>query len=816
MTSGPALFVMFRIFWRSYAVMALLACCGVGEPNAGVTSDAMPSAEGIPSERRSVRNSDAWAVVHEANRLLWGDVNVSANVPKAMQMFKQASGESQDGKDGSSPDSDAPADSADDDAGPRGAASYMLGELLLFGRYGTDGELEDGRSVWARGDDSGADGLVPAAGLIRGNTGAGARAQSDGNSESGNEIQLEEAGTVTARAVRFFNRSAHLGNASAHHMLAFLHASGHMGLRQNDGLSVLHDYFGALGGHTGSAMAMGYRHLHGRAVPKSCSAAQAYYELAANRALVELDLAGGPDAIAPLSESERLSPSVDLATLHRTERELVQYYQFSADKGDAMAQIALGRLSYHGIRGVRRDTARALDFFERAIAKGETAALGSAGHFYADGRGVNKNTSKARELFEKGAKDGHSGAQNGLGVMHARGEGGLPRDRAAATKYFKLASEHGNKDALYNMGVLLLRALRDRRRRQKRVRSGDADSPLAWAVPGSDGDSEAEGAVNFVKAFQYFSLAAQQGHTMSLFQLAQMNQHGLGTARSCPSATRLFKAVAERGSAIVEMRRALRAFLDGEYGVAAVLYGLAAHKGIEMAQSNAAWIYDAFVRASNSSSHALLMYQMAAEQGNVAANRKIGDFHFYGHSGLNVSFSKSAQFYRAAANLRCAQSMFNLGFMHQYGIGLPADFHLAKRYFDMAKQTHPEAYVPVRLALANLWLHQTMQRRFPSIDWPFAEFKWPEQLTLGLGDKAAHKLAQAIASSFFSKMGLVDSDNALITLLLALLLVLARLRGAARRRRNRRAAALEEARRFVTGGGVGGDAGAGLVHEHAE
>ena len=160
--------------------------------------------------------------------------------------------------------------------------------------------------------------------------------------------------------------------------------------------------------------------------------------------------------------------------------------------------------------------------------------------------------------------------------------------------------------------------------------------------------------------------------------------------------------------------------------------------------------------------------------------------------------------------------MFNLGFMHQYGIGLPADFHLAKRYFDMAKQTHPEAYVPVRLALANPWLHQTMQRRFPSVEWPFADLKWPEQFTLGRGDKASHKLAQALASSVsFNVGGLMDGDNALIAVLLALLLVLARLRSAARRRQNRRAAAFEEARRVVTGGD-GGGGGGGLAHEHAE
>ena len=37
------------------------------------------------------------------------------------------------------------------------------------------------------------------------------------------------------------------------------------------------------------------------------------------------------------------------------------------------------------------------------------------------------------------------------------------------------------------------------------------------------------------------------------------------------------------------------------------------------------------------------------------------------------------------------QAMFNLGFMHQVGVGLPADAHLAKRYYDMAGETATEA-----------------------------------------------------------------------------------------------------------------------------
>ena len=77
-------------------------------------------------------------------------------------------------------------------------------------------------------------------------------------------------------------------------------------------------------------------------------------------------------------------------------------------------------------------------------------------------------------------------------------------------------------------------------------------------------------------------------------------------------------------------------------------------------------------------------------------------FHFYGHSDLNVSYETSAQYYRVAANLRNPQSMFNLGHMHQYGIGIPQDFHLAKRHYDQALQSAVEAWAPVRLALIEL------------------------------------------------------------------------------------------------------------------
>lgn len=31
--------------------------------------------------------------------------------------------------------------------------------------------------------------------------------------------------------------------------------------------------------------------------------------------------------------------------------------------------------------------------------------------------------------------------------------------------------------------------------------------------------------------------------------------------------------------------------------------------------------------------------------------------------------------------------MFNLGFMHEFGVGVPQDLQLAKRFYNMAKHT---------------------------------------------------------------------------------------------------------------------------------
>lgn len=63
----------------------------------------------------------------------------------------------------------------------------------------------------------------------------------------------------------------------------------------------------------------------------------------------------------------------------------------------------------------------------------------------------------------------------------------------------------------------------------------------------------------------------------------------------------------------------------------------------------------------------------------------------------------AASHYRLASEQQHnSQAMFNLGYMHERGLGMAKDMHLAKRCYDLAAETSADAKVPVALALFKL------------------------------------------------------------------------------------------------------------------
>ena len=72
-------------------------------------------------------------------------------------------------------------------------------------------------------------------------------------------------------------------------------------------------------------------------------------------------------------------------------------------------------------------------------------------------------------------------------------------------------------------------------------------------------------------------------------------------------------------------------------------------------------------------------------------------------AGADLDYETAAGNYRIASEQQNnAQAMFNLGLMHELGLGIRRDIHMAKRFNDMVAQTSVDAKVPVALALAML------------------------------------------------------------------------------------------------------------------
>ena len=70
--------------------------------------------------------------------------------------------------------------------------------------------------------------------------------------------------------------------------------------------------------------------------------------------------------------------------------------------------------------------------------------------YYNGGRGVQQDDVKAVKWFRLAANHGDAVAEFNLGVIYADGQG-VPQDNAEAVKWYRLAAEQGNARAQYNL-----------------------------------------------------------------------------------------------------------------------------------------------------------------------------------------------------------------------------------------------------------------------------------------------------------------------------------------------------------------------------
>ncbi|KAI1487999.1 hypothetical protein F5X96DRAFT_647558 [Biscogniauxia mediterranea] len=547
------------------------------------------------------------------------------------------------------------------------------------------------------------------------------------------------------------------GNSSAQHMVGLMYATG-IGdaVERDQAKALLYHTFAADQGHTRSEMTVAARHLGGIGVPKNCEIACKYYKRVADKAMAWFR-SGPPGGMALMPEAYRLSDevggvygegaSVVSSGIHALKAspnsdayasidDVIEYLDLMSQKGDFKASFNLGRLYYEGQRGLERDVDLARKYFlgvttkywrlkdgrivdqpKPQLEKFASKAAGYIGRMWLRGEGVKQDFKNAQRWFERGIKHGDAQSQWGLGLMYLHGYG-VPKNIPRATELFKASADQDFSLAHVALGALHL----------------DQGTPDDLKIANS-----------------YFEAAVRWANIEAQYYLAEMIHHGAGQDKTCGMAMAYYKKVAERAEPLVSSwTEANQAYEDGDYELALLDYVMAAEQGYEKAQNNVAYMLDPThsqlalpdwlkrqapkPKLLQNSALALIYWTRSAIQSNIDSLVKMGDYYLYG-IGTEVALDKAAQCYMGASEyFQSAQALYNLGWMHENGVGLTQDFHLAKRYYDQALEANEEAYLPVTLSLFKLrarsaWntfthgrINSIQDEPSPKKDWSLSEW----------------------------------------------------------------------------------------------
>ncbi len=122
-----------------------------------------------------------------------------------------------------------------------------------------------------------------------------------------------------------------------------------------------------------------------------------------------------------------------------------------AQQGDPQSEYELASIYENG-RGVKKDFAEALRWYEKAAEQGHIGAQIDLGWFYQSGEGVNKDINKAIDFYEKAAQQGNSQAQLNLGVLYDEGVD-VSENNKLAVEWYKKSADQGNEIAMLKLGV---------------------------------------------------------------------------------------------------------------------------------------------------------------------------------------------------------------------------------------------------------------------------------------------------------------------------------------------------------------------------
>ena len=350
------------------------------------------------------------------------------------------------------------------------------------------------------------------------------------------------------------------------------------------------------------------------------------------------------------------------------------------------------------------DYASALSTWQRAADKGDAKAQVNLGRLYALGHGVDKDEVVAISWFRKAADQGNSVAHHNLGVMY---ETGSYRDFQAAAKHYRVAAEGGRTESQTALGKLYQHGrgvARDYREAAKWLEKAAVDhDPEAqfllgvfyangWGVERDNSEM-----------LHWTRRSARQGHPKALYHVGLAYDQGRGITHNPAFAARFYEVAAKKGNVRSQSRLGEMYFfgfgVERNYEVAFGLLNKAAVAEDARAQYVLGLAYHAGKGVEKNAERGIAYYRRAADQGHVDAWLKLASAFETG-DGVPKNAEKAIEFYRLGANAGNTSAQYSIGLAYRSGRGVGMDAAEAVRwFFKAARGGHGDA----QLGLARMY-----------------------------------------------------------------------------------------------------------------
>ncbi len=422
--------------------------------------------------------------------------------------------------------------------------------------------------------------------------------------------------------------------------------------------------------HRGDGLAMSFladEYLRGESVGTDRNAAA--------RLMTEARESGEPYALFAhgyFTENNRIE---ERSRAERESRALAAYLQ-AAELGEVDAAIAASRLLADG------DPARALSLAWQAYRMDRGTAARTLHDRMQEQNVAFYQGLSLNDLLVEAARFGDTEALRRIGDDAAAA--GL--SQAQAFGLVRRAAVWGNAHAQLDLG---------RRYEHGEGTRIDADAALTWyrkaAITGSGtvrGRARAEvGLAHYFgfgtardagEAYQWFEAASNDNNVLGHFYVAYLSGRGEGTDENQQRAVEYFLKAAELGDTDAMTN------LGHRY-----LNGSGTKKNARTAER---W------------------FKRAIEAGDPDGHCGLGDLHYYGEGGYRQSYKKAAAIYTRGADKGRAGCQFNLGFMHEHGLGMRKSRSEAIRLYRLAAGGDDRAVDQLKALGVDIFDPEAIQR----------------------------------------------------------------------------------------------------------